>query len=247
MAVRRLFGGILVTVGLLAILQNLDFVKLQESQIFSILLLLAGGYGYYAFTRRRQSIWLLSLALALFCWGLGKTADSWQILPISIESSLSILGISLAFVAVFFSDFRYWWAMLPGGILFVIFVVDFLSEIFYLYPGITAFLTFFGFGLVFFYLYLIRNESNHLNWAIFPAIVLFVISIFRLSVAYHWFSFEDSTAVILIGIGTALILRTLFFKREKSVTSEQDSKDFGVEMNKPPQLLNHQEDRNNIT
>ncbi len=102
MAVRRLFGGILVTVGLLAILQNLDFVKLQESQIFSILLLLAGGYGYYAFTRRRQSIWLLSLALALFCWGLGKTADSWQILPISIESSLSILGISLAFVAVFF-------------------------------------------------------------------------------------------------------------------------------------------------
>ena len=234
MDMRRLAGIVLIAIGVLAILNNLDILVLQKPFVLALLLLLIAGGCYYFYQTKKRSLWLLAVAIYFACWGIGKLIDAFWLLPFSVEDNSRLLGISLAFFTVYMRDFKHWWAVIPGGILFVIFVVETLQEFFWLRKGVTSFLILLGFGLVFTYLYLIRDPKNHLHWAIVPAVVLFLFSFFVLSNTIFQIDSEFCLAVVFIGVGTTLILRASFSRRTERRLLQQNLSDVEIAHEPPP-------------
>jgi len=114
----------------------------------------------------------------------------------SILDSLNIISDGLigafilwVFAALFFSIYAHhnnrWWAIIPGGACLISGSLNLIEEFGILDEFFYGFIFLLGMSLVFWFLYLIRDEQNKLEWTKVFALILLVAAFFVLANNWH--------------------------------------------------------------
>lgn len=202
---RLLWGGLLILMGVLFLLENLGFYRL--SSLFWILVFaLAGIFFITVYLQNKQNWWslipaltLLSLGLlVLLNWIVPELAEYWG-------GPIVLGGIGCSFLLVYLVERQNWWAVIPGGVLLTLAVVAALDA-----SGSgfeTAGVFFLGIGLTFVLVALLPTPQGDMRWAWIPGgIMLFAGLAFLVAsenlLVYVW-------PLALIGVGALLLFRGL--------------------------------------
>ncbi len=170
---------------------------------------LAGlGLGFLGvFLLNRKHWWALFLcAVFIALSGVVLVVETGH-LPGAFGGTVFLWGAGLAFLLLYWRDKNNWWAIIPGGTLLVVGVYPLMEGLHWHGNGFKGFWFFFGMGLVFGSLYLIRDEKNRLQWAKFPFLALTAFSVFILLVSYYGLLGRVGFPILLLLLGFIMIYR----------------------------------------
>lgn len=217
-----LIGSIIILIGVLSLLSRIDFFYSLNNFIFGVLFLIASGYFIKLYRENRKQWWRLLVACIFGFLGIGILLESFLALPGSIYGILLFLGIAFSFAFVYSRDARHWWAVIPSGISFTLATIVLLDGFEWLNSDYLGVIFLFGTGLTFLYLWSQRSNENKLQWAVFPAAVFIILSVFVYIDASTWIHSDMIFPMLLIIAGVLLILNTIRLHK-KSLKSENDS------------------------
>ena len=204
---RLWIGGILIFLGALTLLDNLNIISGVGDIFWGVVWGLIGLYFLYRlFIDRANYWWAVFPAFAL----LGLSVSS--LLPSSLDAFGGLVflgGLGLAFWWLYFSDRERWWAIIPGGVLLTLGAISVLDEITGFDNGGILFL---GIGLTFILVAILPGGSSR-SWALIPGtfMLLFGAIIGTPFSAYT----ENLLPVVLIALGGYFLVR---FFRSQSTT-----------------------------
>lgn len=165
--VRAFFGGGLILLGSLMLLEKFGLVHGAASLFWGAALLLGAAYFLYVFVQSPQGRWWAIIpAMALL--GMGGSA----ILPQAFsgaDGGLFLGGLGLAFIIIYITDRSRWWGIIPGGVLITLAIVASLEQTDWINTGSLFFV---GLGLTFLLVAILPNPSGKMHWAYIPAAVL---------------------------------------------------------------------------
>jgi hypothetical protein len=203
------WGALLILLGVLLLLQAVGVLGALNDLAWSLLFVTAGGVFLYIFLSAVQERWwaaipgfaLLGLAAAVLFSRIAPPALS------GLSGALFLGSIGLGFLAVFVTNPRHWWAIIPGGTLISLAGVTALDVVRaeFLNPGSVLFI---GLGITFGVLGALSGYLNqNLRWAYIPAAILLIVGFviatpFAGALTWLW-------PLALIALGAYLILRRL--------------------------------------
>lgn len=170
----------LIGIGLLLLAWNLGLFVAYEpwpQYLFAVLLAGAGASFFVGYVTAADQWWrlipgwtMLALAVMLFLSTLPAP-------PVRLIAALLFWGMALAFGQIYWLQrLHHWWAIIPGGFMFVlgatIALSGFITDI-----ELLGALLFVGMGGVFYLLYALSARPRQW-WALIPASVLFLFGIF---------------------------------------------------------------------
>lgn len=170
--IRNSIGLVLIIIGGFLILQNLNIVTGEISNILWGILL--GGIGVFFLTRyfaRRTNWGWLIPGITLLGIGLANIVELIPGLGDSYSDFIILSSIGLSFVFIYFNDRLHWWALVPGGLLISLGISS-LFEALAISPVNSESILFLGLGITFLILFLLPMPYGRLKWALLPAIVL---------------------------------------------------------------------------
>lgn len=202
---RLLFGVLLITGGVLFLLQNFNIIPSSLGWLWSLVFLVVGAGFVAVFVANRESWWALIPGLIFFdlavLIGLGAAApafaERWG-------GALFLGGLSLPFWVIYLLDHEKWWGLIPGGVLTTLAVVAGLStsELAGIETGGVFFL---GLGATFLIVWLAPTAQGRNRWAIWPAGVLLI---FGALLATPFATLGNFVLpVVLVGAGAVLLFR----------------------------------------
>ena len=202
-----LVGGIIILIGVLALLVNLDILDGLQEIVGSLLFFTVAYLFYRVFNKDKSKIW--ALIPAVFCAALGLIIFMENFSGFNDDLSGVILFWAGAIVFGYFyiSDNKKWWAVIPAGVLFTLGCVVLIDTYNLLIDDFEGSVLFLGFGLTFIFLYLQRNEENKLSWAIWPGGILSAFALFIYFQNADWMDFDFVLPVLLILVGGFLIFK----------------------------------------
>ena len=160
---RLWIGGLLVFLGLLSLLDNLNIISGVSTVFWAVVFGAAGLYCLYHMVNNKTQWWLAFPAFTFL--GLAVSPFSGAF------SGLVFLGaISLAFGWVYFSDTNRWWAIIPGGVMLTLGVISVLDNFTSAENGGMLFL---GLGLTFILVAILPGGSSR-SWAYIPGIIMLI-------------------------------------------------------------------------
>ncbi len=168
---RLWIGGILIFIGALSLLENLNIISDVSDVFWGVAWGLVGLYFLYRLYMDRSQWWAVFPAFAL----LGLSAS--LLLPNSLAaySGLAFLGgIGLAFLWVYFSDTSRWWAIIPAGVMLTLGVISVMDNVSGAENGGLLFL---GLGFTFVLVAILPGGSSR-SWALIPGAILLVFGAF---------------------------------------------------------------------
>ena len=168
----------LVAAGIFLLLKNLGVLGAWGDLVWGGLYTLA-GLGFLAWFLFDFARWwrvlpgftLLSVGGLLLAQWRGVALGDWK-------SALVILGIGLGFWVILLVKKENWWALIPAGVLTVVGILLGLEAQMREFDWLTV--LFFGLGLVFVLLYILRMGQEDTRWAAIPAAALILLGIVTL-------------------------------------------------------------------
>jgi hypothetical protein len=174
---RPFAGFLLLTIGVLALLQSFNIVPFTDNLLmgfFTGLFLVTGLAFLFSLIRNPSAWWaiipgiiLLDLAVVM---GLAMLAPG---LIDKIGGAIFLTGISLAFWLVYLSSFKRWWAIIPGGVLATLALIAGLENVLGWDSGALVLL---GLAVTFALLAILPTGMGVMKWPWIPAGVLFVVA-----------------------------------------------------------------------
>ena len=205
-----IWGILLIGAGVLFLLQTNgllgDTASVAWQIVWAIVFAAAGLAFVWRFLTDRAGEWWaaipaltllgLALLLTLDLLGLAEGNAAWL-------GSVFLGCIALSFWVIYFTHREYWWAVIPGGVLFTLALVALVAT---WYEGeALGSIFFFGMATTFGLVYLLPTPFGRMTWALIPAGVLAVLGL-ALLMAFTAI-FEYVWAVVLILVGVYLLLR----------------------------------------
>jgi len=191
---RLWIGGLLVFLGLLSLLDNLNIISGVGTVFWAVVFGAAGLYCLYYLVNNKMQWWLTFPAFTFL--GLAVSPFSGAF------SGLVFLGaISLAFWWVYFSDTDRWWAVIPGGVMLTLGVISVLDNFTSAENGGMLFL---GLGLTFILVAILPGGSSR-SWAYIPGIIMLIFGVL-LGISIAGFTAYLFPAVLII-LGGYFIVR----------------------------------------
>ena len=208
-----LAGGIIILIGIMALLVNFGILDGAEEIIGSPFFLIVGYLFYRVYKKDKTKSW--ALIPATFCAALGIIIFLQNFSSLEDGWSGAILFWSGAFIFGFFyvQDNKKWWAVIPAGTLFTLGSIVLIDAYNWLNNGLEGSVLFLGLGLTFIFLYLSKNTENKLDWAIWPGGILSFFALFVYFQNVDWLDEDFILPAILIIIGGFLIFKA---SRKKS-------------------------------
>jgi hypothetical protein len=205
---RFVWGTLLVGIGLLLLLQNLNLFTFMWSALWTILFAAGGVFFLFMFMNDRDGNWwaiipgfaLIGIATLI---GIDTTFPR---LGNIVGGSLFLAQLGISFWVIYLLDRTRWWAIIPGGVLLTLAVVAGLDQVL---PAMdTGGVLFLGLAATFGLVYLYPGVQGRINWAIIPAIVLSIMGIL-ISLAAAKTLFRFIWPAILIAFGIYLVYKTV--------------------------------------
>lgn len=209
---RLLFAGLLIAVGFLILLDNLNILPIRLFNENWFWLLSFGGAGLVflvVYLRRMQENWWAIIPAFTFL-GLAFVVGEFFAPPLEDLSGAVFLGlIGLSFWIIYLTRREHWWAVIPGGTLVTLAGVIVLSA--YNDSGlITGAALLLGLGLTFLIVYLRPSAEQRPTWPLYPAGILGVMGLL-LFMGQGWLAnLVVPVALILIG---GMIVIGAFWRR----------------------------------
>jgi hypothetical protein len=209
---RYLWGGLLIVVGILFLLQEIGIVSSAWGVFWGVLFGLAGAIFLYTYSTNTTQWWTLIPGFSLL--GISAIILLSELVP-GFEDGWGgaiVLGsIGLSFWIIFFRNQEMWWAIIPGGVLFVLAIVSVFDLIFVDSSIDVGGIFLMGLGLVFAVLAIIPTPQGKLLWALIPAGVLFIIGLLVSTPSLNLFNYIWPAALIIIG--AYILFRNLLIRR----------------------------------
>lgn len=205
---RLFWGALLVGLGLLLLLQNLNLFDFVWSAVWTILF--AAGAVFFLFifmSNRNENWWAVIPGFALLgIASLIGIETSFPRLGNIVGGSLFLAQLGVSFWIIYLLNRSRWWAIIPGGVLLTLAVVSGLDEVL---PGLeTGGVFFLGLAGTFGLVYLRPGTPGRMGWALIPAVVLLVLGILT-SLAAAEALFRYVWPLILIVIGAFMVYKTV--------------------------------------
>ena len=210
LGVRIVLALLLIGAGIVFLLDSLEVLEIGIL-VWAAVFALAGLGFLVVFVLDREQWWALIPGFILLCLGLIVAVT--ELLP-GIEGgwlgALFLGSLGLAFWAIFFVRRDFWWALIPGGVLWTVALVAGLSET--LDGEVAGAVLFLGLGLTFAALSLVRTPAGGLRWALIPAGVMLLLGLAVLvATGNELFRYLWPVALILVGL--YLLARTFLTRR----------------------------------
>lgn len=178
---RVLWGLLLILAGILFLLNSSGTITIGEF-LWAIILSIGGLAFLSVFFSDRQQWWALFPAFGLLIGGtILFMENAFPGLPGDIGGAVALGGIGLAFLFIFLSNLKNWWALIPAGVLFSLMAMFLLGS-----ESGGVFLI--GLGLTFGVLGLVPTEHGRMRWAFIPGLVLILVGLFVTLAAFNLFS-----------------------------------------------------------
>ncbi len=193
------FGALLVGLGVLLLLQNLNVLDIAWDLLWAFLFAVGGGAFIAVFVGNREQWWAVIPGFTLL--GLAALSGLSAILPEAPGGwggGLFLGMIGLAFWVLYLSRRENWWAVIPGGILITLALVAGFAET--ASDLATGGLFFFGLAATFGLLYLLSTPAGQMKWALIPAGILFVMGLLLLLASAEVWAYLWPLALILAGL-----------------------------------------------
>jgi hypothetical protein len=228
---RLILGGALLLVGLLSLLNNLDFFQLREEYVLSLIfagcgavLMQHGSPTFFSSSKEKSEPrkWTFYFGSALVVVGAIIFIAESRFLPDEMIGTLWLwLGAGVLY-RIYQRNAKNWWVLLFAGPMFVIGAVVML-EGFRLVRGDTiGVLIMLGFAGTFAYVYSLRAPERKLDWAKYPAIGFFLIAVFILLANEMEGAIPFVISGLFIAGGLYLIYRTVRADFGSSAPSENN-------------------------
>jgi hypothetical protein len=206
---RILWGSLLILAGLVFLFQNIFHIELGG--LFWAALLALGGLVFITvYLNERRHWWALIPGFTLL--GIAATAFLSSFFPRldNILGGLFVLGgIGIAFVAVYLTERRFWWALIPAGVMLTLAAISVLDQV--LGGSGSGSLLFMGMALTFAVVAILPHPQGRMTWAWYPAGILALIGLIVAAASESLISYLWPLVLILGGL--ALIYRTLITRR----------------------------------
>lgn len=150
-----------------------------------------------------KSLQPLHVGIALILVGFFFIGINHQFFDITGSIIMLVSGILLTWFH--FRKPENWWAIIPGGLFFIISAIIFIYDRGILNDEYYGFLFFAGLSLVFWYLYWIRTDENKLGWAKIPAVIIALFAFFVLLL--NFIPSKLLVPVSIIGSGAYLVCK----------------------------------------
>ncbi len=173
-------GLIVILVGLLILVNNLHLLELESSFFWGLAFAILGLIFLNVYRQQRHKKGPLVVGLILIFLALIMVLDSFAIVTGDLIGSLFFWGVGSFFISIFIKNNGHWWAVIPGGIFLVLGFIVLIDAFNILDEEVFGFIFIFGLSLIFWFLYLIKDEKNKLTWAGIVAMLLTVLSFFVL-------------------------------------------------------------------
>ena len=193
---RILWGVLLITAGILFLLENLGVVAIT-GLIWSALFAIAGIVFIITYIDNHEHWWALIPGIILFFLGLMMGLSQLPGWDERWGGALFLGGIGLAFVAVYLSNRTFWWAVIPAGVMLTLAAVTGLETTSGWDTGAVFFL---GLGLTFALVAILPNPEGNLRWAFIPAAVLLILGLVTLAAVAEVVNYIWPFVLILAGL-----------------------------------------------
>jgi hypothetical protein len=194
-------GGILLIVaGALLLFQSFGVLGIVVTLTWALLFAAGGLIFLYLFlTERTRYWWAVIPGFALL--GLAALIILDEFFPRVgdvLGGTIFLGGVGLAFWVIYFLKREFWWAVIPGGVMFTLALVTAVS---YAPGGDWVGGAFFvGLGLTFGLLYFLPTPQGRMKWALIPAAVLLVMGALVTAATTGSFACLGGVALILAGL-----------------------------------------------
>ena len=211
---RLILGLGLLIIGILFLLQHVGLIT-GVLPLLWVLMFAASGLSFlYFYYVNREHWWaiipgLILIGLAILI-ALNQYGPDWIG---EISAAIFLLSISISFFLIYVVNRKFWWAIVPGGVIASVALMVALEPVVGGGEWVPAIL-FLGMTATFVALSFVKGERGNLRWALIPAAVLFVMSLVMISAATESFIFVFAGA--LVGIGILLIVNLLRGQRKAS-------------------------------
>jgi len=206
-------GALLVVIGLLALAQNLDWLRIDSDHVAGIIFFLVGATLFYQ-SRAGGNQFKFYAGIAGMFVGFAILVGSTRILPDQITGTAVLWIIAALFLRVYLKKREAYWPIIPAGILFSIGLVVALEGFNLIYDVTIGALITFGIAATFGYLYSIRTEQNKLEWAKYPALGMLGVSVLIYFSDRHYGVGPIIFSILLIAAGIGLIVQTIRADRQ---------------------------------
>ena len=196
---RILFGGLLIGVGILFLLQEFGLIPSAWGLLWATVFALAGAIFVFSYFNNRDQWWPLIPGLTLL--GIGILIFLDDVVDVSLGDwggAVVLGGIGLSFLLIFLFHRENWWALIPGGVMVTLAFVAGLEDVLGGDAGGGIF--FLGLGLTFVILGFLRTEQGRMKWAFIPAAVLLLMGFLLTPPLADYFMYVWPVILILLGV-----------------------------------------------
>jgi hypothetical protein len=194
---RILGGGLLILVGALFLLQEINFIPSAWGIIWATVFGVAGCVFLYVFWTDRNHWWPLIPGLGLLSLGLLILIE--EIFPgLEWAGAIFLAGIGFSFWLVYAQNRENWWAVIPGGVLLTLAVVAGIEP--YVVGDVGGGIFMIGLGVTFFLVTALPTPQGRTSWALIPGFILLVIGVFLITPLLPLFNYVWPIVLIVIGI-----------------------------------------------
>ena len=120
-----IWGGLLILLGLLLLIDNLELLGDLDVPVLSLMLAALGLVFLAIFINNRAQWWALIPGLVILGIAAAVYLAERDLVPDYAVATISLAGVGLPFLLIFFADRQHWWGLIPamtmGGIAMGIF------------------------------------------------------------------------------------------------------------------------------
>lgn len=167
-----LAGALLVALGVLMLLENLQIIPRATSLFWGALFVVGGGFLLYYMARNMRARWWMVIpGLTLLGLGLENFLPAaWG----NLGGALFLGSLGLSFFIIYLTDRARWWGLIPGGVLVTLAVIAGVES-----TGMNSgSLLFVGLGLTFLLVGILPTPVGRMNWAFIPGVILILLGAF---------------------------------------------------------------------
>ena len=186
---------VIILIGILLLLHNLQLFYLNEQLLWGSAIIVLGGIFIRIYKKRFPKRNILILGIIFLIIGLITTLDSVIIIPDDLIVTIFLWSGSAIFISIYIHRNESWWTIIPAGVLMILGIIVTLDAFHLLGGDILWFIFLLGMSLIFWFLFLIKDDKNNLDLAQYPALFFTIFSFYILS-----FSWKSLLADILLPI-----------------------------------------------